>query len=162
MPPKAKKPAKVGLSDLTIGGAVARGTWSPFKMKHVVQEGKEKKGKKDAPAAAAMDVVSVDELNQKIATLEKEKNKEEEYRNYMQLERVSCISEYAFTAPRCLRCYVQPVLACPTLSTLRAVGRYRLRQHWKHTSYSMIVLLSFVVWHSVGSLLIVLHSAVLD
>lgn len=37
-----------------------------------------------------MDVVSVDELNQKIATLEKEKNKEEEYRNYMQLERVSC------------------------------------------------------------------------
>lgn len=35
-------------------------------------------------------MVSVDELNQKIATLEKEKNKEEEYRNYMQLERVSC------------------------------------------------------------------------
>ena len=34
-------------------------------------------------------MVSVDELNQKIATLEKEKNKEEEYRNYMQLERVS-------------------------------------------------------------------------
>ena len=55
----------------------------------MLQEGKDKKGKKDAPAAAAMDVVSVDELNQKIATLEKEKNKEEEYRNYMQLERVS-------------------------------------------------------------------------
>lgn len=54
-----------------------------------MQEAKDKKGKKDAPAAAAMDVVSVDELNQKIATLEKEKNKEEEYRNYMQLERVS-------------------------------------------------------------------------
>ena len=54
-----------------------------------LQEGKEKKGKKDAPASAAVDVVSVDELNQKIATLEKEKNKEEEYRNYMQLERVS-------------------------------------------------------------------------
>lgn len=32
---------------------------------------------------------SVEELNQKIGTLEKEKNKEEEYRNYMQLERVS-------------------------------------------------------------------------
>jgi len=31
---------------------------------------------------------SVEELNQKIHTLEKEKNKEEEYRNYMQLERV--------------------------------------------------------------------------
>lgn len=57
-----------------------------------MQEGKEKKGKKDAPATAALDVVSIDELNQKIATLEKEKNKEEEYRNYMQLERVSCRS----------------------------------------------------------------------
>jgi len=34
----------------------------------LLQEGKDKKGKKDAPAAAAM---------------------EEEYRNYMQLERVS-------------------------------------------------------------------------
>lgn len=32
---------------------------------------------------------SLEELNQKISTLEKEKNKEEEYRNYMQLERVS-------------------------------------------------------------------------
>ncbi len=31
----------------------------------------------------------MEELNQKISTLEKEKNKEEEYRNYMQLERVS-------------------------------------------------------------------------
>ena len=57
-----------------------------------LQEAKDKKGKKDAPAAAAMDVVSVDELNQKIATLEKEKNKEEEYRNYMQLERVSLVA----------------------------------------------------------------------
>jgi hypothetical protein len=34
----------------------------------------------------------VEELNQKIITLEKEKNKEEEYRNYMQLERVSAWS----------------------------------------------------------------------
>ena len=41
-----------------------------------------------------MDVVSVDELNQKIATLEKEKNKEEEYRNYMQLERVSTSHDF--------------------------------------------------------------------
>jgi hypothetical protein len=31
---------------------------------------------------------STEELNAKITTLEKEKNKEEEYRNYMQLERV--------------------------------------------------------------------------
>lgn len=53
-----------------------------------LQEKKDKKDKKDAPAAAALDVVSVDELTQKIATLEREKNKEEEYRNYMQLERV--------------------------------------------------------------------------
>lgn len=113
MPPKAKKPAKVGLADLTIGKAVACGACSPSKMKTVVQEGKEKKSKKDAPPAAAMDVVSVDELNQKIATLEKEKNKEEEYRNYMQLERVSCICKYAFTPLRCLfKCYVQPLLEC--------------------------------------------------
>ena len=59
------------------------------------QEGKDKKSKKDVPAAAAMDVVSVDELNQKIATLEKEKNKEEEYRNYMQLERVISLGTVA-------------------------------------------------------------------
>ncbi|KAL3157782.1 Growth-arrest specific micro-tubule binding [Trebouxia sp. C0010 RCD-2024] len=62
----------------------------PKASKKPTKEGKDKKGKKDAPAAAGVDVVSVDELNQKIATLEKEKNKEEEYRNYMQLERVSC------------------------------------------------------------------------
>ena len=35
-----------------------------------------------------MEGASIEELNQKIVTLEKEKNKEEEYRNYMQLERV--------------------------------------------------------------------------
>ena len=35
-----------------------------------------------------MEGASIEELNQKISTLEKEKNKEEEYRNYMQLERV--------------------------------------------------------------------------
>ena len=60
----------------------------------IQQEKKDKKDKKDAPASAAVDVVSVDELNQKIATLEREKNKEEEYRNYMQLERV-CQSSIA-------------------------------------------------------------------
>jgi len=32
----------------------------------------------------------VDELNQRIAALEVEKKKEEELRNYMQLERVCC------------------------------------------------------------------------
>ena len=36
-----------------------------------------------------MEAASTEELNSKITTLEKEKNKEEEYRNYMQLERVS-------------------------------------------------------------------------
>lgn len=41
----------------------------------------------DAPAAD-LEAASLEELHQKIITLEKEKNKEEEYRNYMQLERV--------------------------------------------------------------------------
>ena len=45
--------------------------------------------KKDAAPAGDVEGASVEELNQKIGTLEKEKNKEEEYRNYMQLERVS-------------------------------------------------------------------------
>jgi hypothetical protein len=44
--------------------------------------------KKDAPAAGDVEGASIEELSQKIMTLEKEKNKEEEYRNYMQLERV--------------------------------------------------------------------------
>ena len=44
--------------------------------------------KKEAAAVPDIDGISIDELNQKIATLEKEKAKEEEYRNYMQLERV--------------------------------------------------------------------------
>lgn len=49
-----------------------------------------KGGKKAKDAAPAADVEgpSIEELNQKIVTLEKEKTKEEEYRNYMQLERV--------------------------------------------------------------------------
>jgi hypothetical protein len=41
----------------------------------------------DAPAAD-LEAASLEELNQKITTLEHEKNKEEDYRNYMQLERV--------------------------------------------------------------------------
>lgn len=41
----------------------------------------------DAPPAD-LEAASLEELHQKILTLEKEKNKEEEYRNYMQLERV--------------------------------------------------------------------------
>jgi hypothetical protein len=35
-----------------------------------------------------VEAASIEELHQKIQTLEREKNKEEEYRNYMQLERV--------------------------------------------------------------------------
>jgi len=77
-----------------------------------LQEGKDKKGKKDAPAAASMDVVSVDELNQKIATLEKEKNKEEEYRNYMQLERVSIFLDVARLMHAVTRTLWRTVLAC--------------------------------------------------
>mmetsp|Transcript_32157 Transcript_32157/g.91229 ORF Transcript_32157/g.91229 Transcript_32157/m.91229 type:complete len:471 (-) Transcript_32157:299-1711(-) len=46
------------------------------------------KGKKEKKEKTGdVEGVSVEELNQKITTLEKEKNKEEEYRNYMQLER---------------------------------------------------------------------------
>ena len=44
--------------------------------------------KKDGAPAGDVEGASVEELNQKLGTLEKEKNKEEEYRNYMQLERV--------------------------------------------------------------------------
>lgn len=47
----------------------------------------QKKGGNDAPAAD-LEAASLEELNQKITTLEHEKNKEEDYRNYMQLERV--------------------------------------------------------------------------
>ena len=54
--------------------------------------------KKDGVPSGDVEGASVEELNQKIATLEKEKNKEEEYRNYMQLERVSCVTRQ-FAAP---------------------------------------------------------------
>jgi hypothetical protein len=53
----------------------------------VVQE----KKKKDVPKVAEAGLImSVDELKQKLEILEEEKKKEEELRNYMQLERVSC------------------------------------------------------------------------
>uniref|UniRef100_A0A7S0URD1 Growth arrest-specific protein 8 domain-containing protein n=1 Tax=Polytomella parva TaxID=51329 RepID=A0A7S0URD1_9CHLO len=45
-----------------------------------------KEKKKDAPLGD-IEGASIEELNQKLSNLEKEKNKEEEYRNYMQLER---------------------------------------------------------------------------
>lgn len=51
---------------------------------HVAAQGK---GKDKKEKGGDVEGVSVEELNQKITTLEKEKNKEEEYRNYMQLER---------------------------------------------------------------------------
>jgi hypothetical protein len=53
-----------------------------------VGKDKKKDAKKDAGAAGDVEAASIEELHQKIQTLEKEKNKEEEYRNYMQLERV--------------------------------------------------------------------------
>ncbi|CAD7697580.1 unnamed protein product [Ostreobium quekettii] len=46
-----------------------------------------KKERRDVAPGGDVEAASIEELNQKIATLEKEKNKEEEYRNYMQLER---------------------------------------------------------------------------
>lgn len=54
--------------------------------------GGKKEKKKDVPTGD-VEGASVEELNQKITTLEKEKNKEEEYRNYMQLERVGGMPE---------------------------------------------------------------------
>lgn len=63
-------------------------------------EQKEKGG--DGGAGGDVEAASTEELNSKITTLEKEKNKEEEYRNYMQLERVRpraplfpCVAESA-------------------------------------------------------------------
>mmetsp|Transcript_56951 Transcript_56951/g.180191 ORF Transcript_56951/g.180191 Transcript_56951/m.180191 type:complete len:473 (+) Transcript_56951:101-1519(+) len=53
-------------------------------------KGKDKKKGKTPPGSAPsgdVEAASTEELNSKITTLEKEKNKEEEYRNYMQLER---------------------------------------------------------------------------
>jgi hypothetical protein len=41
-----------------------------------------------------VEAASTEELHQKIQTLEREKNKEEEYRNYMQLERVGAWQDY--------------------------------------------------------------------
>ncbi|KAK3248040.1 Dynein regulatory complex subunit 4 [Cymbomonas tetramitiformis] len=55
------------------------------------EKGKKGKGKDKSPpdtaGAGDVEAASSEELNSKITTLEKEKNKEEEYRNYMQLER---------------------------------------------------------------------------
>eukprot|EP00798_Chlamydomonas_sp_ICE-L_P007219 gene7219-326_t len=51
------------------------------------KSGAKKDKKKDGVPSGDVEGASVEELNQKIGTLEKEKNKEEEYRNYMQLER---------------------------------------------------------------------------
>lgn len=47
-----------------------------------------------------MEAASIEELHQKIQTLEKEKNKEEEYRNYMQLERVRFIVQLDGCRPK--------------------------------------------------------------
>eukprot|EP00878_Enallax_costatus_P043043 GHUV01050655.1.p4 GENE.GHUV01050655.1~~GHUV01050655.1.p4 ORF type:complete len:106 (-),score=44.38 GHUV01050655.1:111-428(-) len=58
-----------------------QGAWA------ALQAAKEKK--KDAAPTGDVEAASIEELHQKIQTLEKENNKEEEYRNYMQLERVS-------------------------------------------------------------------------
>uniref|UniRef100_A0A7S0N549 Growth arrest-specific protein 8 domain-containing protein n=1 Tax=Pyramimonas obovata TaxID=1411642 RepID=A0A7S0N549_9CHLO len=60
-------------------------------MPKKAKAGKGKKGKGGAKAEGEgggdVEAASTEELNSKITTLEKEKNKEEEYRNYMQLER---------------------------------------------------------------------------
>lgn len=53
-----------------------------------MQSGKGAKGGKVLPPEPVKEGPSVDELNQRIMALEVEKKKEEELRNYMQLERV--------------------------------------------------------------------------
>jgi hypothetical protein len=64
----------------------------------------------DAPPAD-LEAASLEELHQKILTLEKEKNKEEEYRNYMQLERVR--SGYLSRGlPPGMECSASMVSAC--------------------------------------------------
>ena len=55
-------------------------------------QGAKAKGKAPPPEPVK-EGPSVDELNQRIATLEAEKKREEELRNYMQLERASCPSQ---------------------------------------------------------------------
>ncbi|KAI8465222.1 MAG: growth-arrest-specific micro-tubule binding-domain-containing protein [Monoraphidium minutum] len=67
---------------------------APKKKPVKAKEKKDKKasGKDAAPGGAGgaggdVEGASIEELNQKVVTLEREKNKEEEYRNYMQLER---------------------------------------------------------------------------
>lgn len=57
------------------------------KKKPAAKEKAGKEKKKDVAPVGDVEAASIEELNQKIGTLEKEKNKEEEYRNYMQLER---------------------------------------------------------------------------
>lgn len=65
-----------------------------FNQHHPVLQATGKDKKKDAKkqqepgAAGDVEAASIEELHQKIHALEKEKNKEEECRNYMQLERV--------------------------------------------------------------------------
>lgn len=67
----------------------------PKKPSSPKKDGGKKKGKKDEALEENKDPnseaagASVEELLNRISALELEKNKEEEYRNYMQLERVS-------------------------------------------------------------------------
>lgn len=71
----------------------------------------QKKGATDA-VPQDLEAASLEELNQKILSLEREKNKEEEHRNYMQLERVG-----AHTPP-CL-------LLSPSVATCSTSGVQR-------------------------------------
>lgn len=63
--------------------------WSQLSKRPPVLQATKEAKKDAAPAAGDVEAASIEELHQKIQTLEKENNKEEEYRNYMQLERVS-------------------------------------------------------------------------
>ena len=88
-----------------------------FDITCTVQGKKEKKEK-----GGDVEGVSMEELNQKITTLEKEKNKEEEYRNYMQLERVRSLFFHDKGSNEQTACCPDDSLSVPRGSSLSSSG----------------------------------------
>ncbi len=118
----AKKASSADSSEVKGSGALQRRrstTMLSCASTHWHAQDKKKDG---APPAGDVEGASIEELNQKIGTLEKEKNKEEEYRNYMQLERVS---------RWCLR------RAAPCRALMQHPGQRRAqRRAWRSSSTS--------------------------
>lgn len=81
-----------------------------------------------------MEAASIEELHQKIQTLEKEKTKEEEYRNYMQLERVSPHEHWQCPQwHRRMLCIVCCTRAWLTDCILPAVSQDKINAFWEIT-----------------------------